>query len=97
MTEKLYHSSNAALVGYSLILAVLRTFNVKDEASRVMVAAPLLAFLTTHILYLNFYELDYGELFSLKKRKDDAGLHFIDLSFGFIFLTVSTRLLFLRI
>ncbi|XP_020094810.1 post-GPI attachment to proteins factor 3-like isoform X3 [Ananas comosus] len=60
LTEKLYHSSNAALVGYSLILAVLRTFNVKDEASRVMVAAPLLAFLTTHILYLNFYELDYG-------------------------------------
>lgn len=25
-----------------------------------MVAAPLLAFVTTHILYLNFYTLDYG-------------------------------------
>ena len=25
-----------------------------------MVTAPLLAFVTTHILYLNFYTLDYG-------------------------------------
>ncbi|RRT45897.1 hypothetical protein B296_00054816 [Ensete ventricosum] len=60
LTEKLDYSSTLALLGFSLILAVLRTFNVKNEASRVMVAAPLLAFLTTHILYLNFYELDYG-------------------------------------
>jgi hypothetical protein len=27
-----------------------------------MVAAPILAFVTTHILYLNFYELDKGNL-----------------------------------
>jgi hypothetical protein len=40
---------------------LLRTFNVKDEATRVMFAAPILAFVTTHILYLNFYELDYGK------------------------------------
>ncbi|XP_042428848.1 post-GPI attachment to proteins factor 3-like [Zingiber officinale] len=60
LTEKFDYSSSVALLGYSLILAILRTFNVKTEASRVMVAAPLVAFLTTHILYLNFYELDYG-------------------------------------
>eukprot|EP00262_Sarcandra_glabra_P011847 TRINITY_DN2929_c0_g1_i1.p1 TRINITY_DN2929_c0_g1~~TRINITY_DN2929_c0_g1_i1.p1 ORF type:complete len:349 (-),score=33.73 TRINITY_DN2929_c0_g1_i1:290-1336(-) len=60
LTEKLDYSSAVALLGYSLILAILRTFNVRDEAARVMVAAPLLAFVTTHILYLNFYKLDYG-------------------------------------
>lgn len=60
LTEKLDYSSSVALLGYSLILAIFRTFNVKTEASRVMVAAPLVAFLTTHILYINFYELDYG-------------------------------------
>lgn len=27
-----------------------------------MFAAPILAFVTTHILYLNFYELDYGKV-----------------------------------
>uniref|UniRef100_A0A453J796 Post-GPI attachment to proteins factor 3 n=1 Tax=Aegilops tauschii subsp. strangulata TaxID=200361 RepID=A0A453J796_AEGTS len=59
-TEKLYLSSAAAFLGYSLILAILRTSNLRDEASRVMVAAPILAFVTTHILYLNFYELDKG-------------------------------------
>ncbi|CAL9124976.1 unnamed protein product [Musa textilis] len=59
LTEKLDHLSSVALIGFALILAVLRTFNVKTEASRVMIAAPLLAFLTTHILYLNFYELDH--------------------------------------
>lgn len=26
-----------------------------------MVAAPVFAFLTTHILYMNFYEFDYGK------------------------------------
>lgn len=60
LTEKLYYSSAVALLGFSLILAILRAFNVKDEAARVMVTAPLLAFVTTHILYLNFYKLDYG-------------------------------------
>lgn len=60
LTEKLDYSSAVALVGYSLIVAILRTLNVRDEAARVMVAAPLIAFVTTHILYLNFYELDYG-------------------------------------
>lgn len=60
LTEKLDYSSAVALLGYSFILSLLRTFNVKDEASRVMFSAPILAFVTTHILYLNFYELDYG-------------------------------------
>ncbi|GMH18416.1 hypothetical protein Nepgr_020257 [Nepenthes gracilis] len=60
LTEKLDYSSAAALHGFSLIVAILRVFNVKNEAARVMVAAPLIAFVTTHILYLNFYNLDYG-------------------------------------
>lgn len=60
LTKKLDYSSGVALLGYSLILAIVRTFNVKDEAGRIMVAAPLIAFVTTHILYLNFYQLDYG-------------------------------------
>ncbi|KAF8663191.1 hypothetical protein HU200_055793 [Digitaria exilis] len=48
LTEKLDYSSAVALLGYSLILSLLRAFT------------PILAFVTTHILYLNFYELDYG-------------------------------------
>ncbi|XP_039002617.1 post-GPI attachment to proteins factor 3-like [Hibiscus syriacus] len=60
LTEKLDYSSAVSLLGYSLILAILRCFNVRVEAARVMVAAPFLAFVTTHILYLNFYAFDYG-------------------------------------
>nr|ACJ84406.1 unknown [Medicago truncatula] len=60
LTEKLNYSSAVALLGFSLILAILRAFNVRDEATRVMVSAPLVAFVTTHIMYLNFYELNYG-------------------------------------
>ncbi|XVF12426.1 hypothetical protein REPUB_Repub08aG0117400 [Reevesia pubescens] len=60
LTEKLDFSSAVALVGFGLILTILQVFDVRDEASRVMVAAPLIAFVTTHILYLNFYKLDYG-------------------------------------
>ncbi|XP_044468230.1 post-GPI attachment to proteins factor 3-like [Mangifera indica] len=60
LTEKLGYSSAVALVGFTFILAILRAFDVRDEASRVMVAAPLIAFVTTHILYLNFFNLDYG-------------------------------------
>lgn len=59
-TEKLDYSSAVALLGFTLILAILRAFSVRDEAARVMVAAPMIAFLTTHIMYLNFYNLDYG-------------------------------------
>lgn len=33
---------------------------MRVEATRVMVSAPLLAFMTTHILYLNNYKFDYG-------------------------------------
>ncbi|XP_073261651.1 uncharacterized protein [Populus alba] len=58
LTEKLDCSSAVAL-GFSPILAILRAFNMRDEAARVMVSAPIIAFVTTHILYLNFYNLDY--------------------------------------
>lgn len=65
MTEKLDCSSAVALLGFNFILAILRAFSVRDEAARVMVAAPLIAFVTTHILYLNFYKLDHGNSFLL--------------------------------
>jgi len=67
LTEKLDLSSAVALLGFSLILTILRGFNVRDEATRVMISAPLLAFVTTHIMYLNFYKLAYGNLLSLTK------------------------------
>lgn len=60
LTERLDYFSAIALLGYSLILAILRSFNVRLEAARVMVSAPLIAFVTTHILYLNNYKMDYG-------------------------------------
>ncbi|PNX74809.1 post-GPI attachment to proteins factor 3-like, partial [Trifolium pratense] len=60
LTEKLDYSSVVVLLGYSLILAILRSFNVRDEATRVMVSAPLIAFVITHVMYINFYKLDYG-------------------------------------
>ncbi|ERN19389.1 hypothetical protein AMTR_s00069p00146030 [Amborella trichopoda] len=60
LTEKLDYSSAVALVGYALIVAIIRTFNVRDEAVKVIIAAPLAAFVTTHILYLNLYQFDYG-------------------------------------
>ncbi|XP_016463475.1 uncharacterized protein LOC107786502 [Nicotiana tabacum] len=59
-TEKLDYSSAVALLGFSLIISILRSFSVKNEAARVLVAAPLLAFTVTHILYLNNYQMDYG-------------------------------------
>ncbi|CAO2834388.1 unnamed protein product [Amaranthus hypochondriacus] len=60
LTEKLDYSSAVAILGYSLIVSIMRSFQVRDEAARVMVAAPLLAFIATHILYLNNYKMDYG-------------------------------------
>ncbi|GFP84770.1 post-GPI attachment to proteins factor 3, partial [Phtheirospermum japonicum] len=59
LTEKLDCSSAVALAGYTLFLATVRVFNLRVEAARVMVAAPIFAFAITHILYLNFYEFDH--------------------------------------
>jgi len=61
LIERLYCFSSVALLGYSLILAILRSFNVKDEATRVMIPAPLVSFVVTHIMYLNFFKLDHGK------------------------------------
>ncbi|KAK6926292.1 Per1-like [Dillenia turbinata] len=60
LTEQLDYSAAVALLGYTLIAAILRAFNVRSEAGRVMISAPFIAFVTTHILYLNIVELDYG-------------------------------------
>eukprot|EP00271_Cylindrocystis_brebissonii_P003761 TRINITY_DN15017_c0_g1_i1.p1 TRINITY_DN15017_c0_g1~~TRINITY_DN15017_c0_g1_i1.p1 ORF type:complete len:376 (+),score=50.83 TRINITY_DN15017_c0_g1_i1:252-1379(+) len=59
-TEALDYSSAIALLGTALIVAVIRTASLRLEAARVMVAAPLIAFTATHILFLNFYQFDYG-------------------------------------
>ncbi|KAL0657995.1 hypothetical protein Bca4012_078580 [Brassica carinata] len=60
ITKRLDYSSTIAVLGFSLIVSILRTFDVRVEAARVMVSAPLLALVTTHVLYINFYKLDYG-------------------------------------
>ncbi|CAN6925130.1 unnamed protein product [Brassica oleracea] len=60
ITKRLDYSSAIAVLGFSLIVSILRTFDVRVEAARVMVSAPVLALVTTHILYINFYKLDYG-------------------------------------
>ncbi|KAM7277314.1 hypothetical protein ACFE04_019180 [Oxalis oulophora] len=80
LTEKLHYSSAVALPGGSLILAITRCFSVRTEATRVMATAPLLGFITTHILYLNIYKLDYGftQLFgddNLLLHKDGKLVH----------------------
>ncbi|XP_029125475.1 post-GPI attachment to proteins factor 3 [Cajanus cajan] len=59
LIERLDYSSTVALLGYSFIVAILRSFNVKDEATRVMISAPLISFVITHIMYLNFFKLDH--------------------------------------
>lgn len=80
LTEKLDYSSAVALLGFSLIMSILRSFNIRDEAARVMVAAPLIAFITTHILYLNNYQMDYGIItISVISITWDLGLLLIDL------------------
>uniref|UniRef100_A0A803QU54 Post-GPI attachment to proteins factor 3 n=2 Tax=Cannabis sativa TaxID=3483 RepID=A0A803QU54_CANSA len=60
LMEKLDYSSTVVLLGYSLIVAILRSCNLRDDAARVMVTAPVLAFVTTHIMFQNFYKLNYG-------------------------------------
>ncbi|CAF1931132.1 unnamed protein product [Brassica oleracea] len=59
ITKRLDFSSAIAVLGFSLIVSILRTFDVRVEAARVMVSAPVLALVTTHVLYINFYKLDY--------------------------------------
>nr|VDD31710.1 unnamed protein product [Brassica oleracea] len=60
ITKMLDYSSAIAVLGFSLIVSILRTFDVRVEAARVMVSAPVLALVTTHVLYINFYKLDYA-------------------------------------
>ncbi|KAK6926299.1 Per1-like [Dillenia turbinata] len=67
LTEQLDYSSAVALLGYTLIAAILRAFNVRSETGRVMISAPFIAFVTTHILYLNVFKLDYGKVEHLEQ------------------------------
>uniref|UniRef100_A0A0D3A7Q9 Post-GPI attachment to proteins factor 3 n=1 Tax=Brassica oleracea var. oleracea TaxID=109376 RepID=A0A0D3A7Q9_BRAOL len=50
ITKRLDYSSGIAVLGFSLIVYILRTFDVRVEAARVMVSAPVLALVTTHVL-----------------------------------------------
>ncbi|CAN6897861.1 unnamed protein product [Brassica oleracea] len=65
ITKRLDFSSAIAVLGFSFIVSILRTFDVRVEAARVMVSAPVLALVTTHILYINFYKLDYAMLLKI--------------------------------
>lgn len=60
LTERLDYSSATTLAGFSLILAIIRSFSIHDKSAKVMVTAPILVVVATHILYLNFYNLDEG-------------------------------------
>lgn len=60
ITERMDYISAVAVIGYTLIIAIIRTLNLRIEAARVMVASPIIAFVSTHILYLNLYNFDYG-------------------------------------
>ncbi|CAN7109346.1 unnamed protein product, partial [Brassica rapa subsp. narinosa] len=59
ITKTLDYSSAIAILGFSLIVSILRTFDMRVEAARVMVSPPVLAFVTSHIMYINLYKLDY--------------------------------------
>ncbi|KAH6557909.1 hypothetical protein KP509_1Z086800 [Ceratopteris richardii] len=60
VTERADYTSAVGLLGVSLIVSIIRTCSLRIEATQVMVAAPVIAFVSTHILYLNFYDFDYG-------------------------------------
>ncbi|CAN7100714.1 post-GPI attachment to proteins factor 3 isoform X1 [Brassica rapa] len=60
LTERLDYSSATVLAGFSLILAIIRSFSIHDKSAKVLVTVPILAVVATHILYLNFYNLDEG-------------------------------------
>ncbi|KAH0880717.1 hypothetical protein HID58_068111 [Brassica napus] len=60
ITKRLDYSYAIVVLGFSLIVSILRTFDVRVEAAKVMVSALVLALVTTHLLYINFYKLDYG-------------------------------------
>lgn len=63
LTERLDYSSAVALLGFSLIVAILRAFRVRTKSSRVMTSAPLAILIMAHIFYLNSYAVDYGNKF----------------------------------
>ncbi|CAN6893079.1 unnamed protein product [Brassica oleracea] len=60
ITKRLDYSYAIVVLGFSLIVSILRTFDVRVEAAKVMVSALVLALVTTHLLYINFYKLDYA-------------------------------------
>ncbi|GJP53709.1 hypothetical protein CLOM_g12861, partial [Closterium sp. NIES-68] len=59
VTEVGDYSSAIALIGMSLLVCIIRISSLREEATRVMVSAPVIAFTTTHIFFLNFYDFDY--------------------------------------
>ncbi|CAN6886533.1 unnamed protein product [Brassica oleracea] len=65
ITKRLDYSYAIVVLGFSLIVSILRTFDVRVEAAKVMVSALVLALVTTHLLYINFYKLDYAMLLEI--------------------------------
>ncbi|GBG62080.1 hypothetical protein CBR_g28556 [Chara braunii] len=59
-TERLDYVSAIISVGYNFLIALIRTLNFKQEALRAMISAPVIGFTSTHVLYMLFYDFDYG-------------------------------------
>lgn len=59
LTEQLDYYSAVALLGFSLIVALIRALELRTEAAQVTVAAPIIGFTTTHIFALMTFINDY--------------------------------------
>ena len=53
--------SAAVIIGYTLIVAIIRTLELRFVAVQMMVAVPIAVFVCGHVMYLNFYKFDYGK------------------------------------
>jgi hypothetical protein len=59
ITEQLDYYSAIALLGFSLIIAIVRALSLTTEAARVTVAAPIIGFTASHITALMSFIDDY--------------------------------------
>ncbi|KAH6554528.1 hypothetical protein KP509_1Z327900 [Ceratopteris richardii] len=62
LTERMDYCSAILVIGYSLIIAFLRTFHIKSEMAQVILVAPIILFLIIHMLYLNLFNFDYANI-----------------------------------
>ena len=52
--------SAVVIIGYTLIVAIIRTLDLRFVAVQMMAAVPIALFVCGHVMYLNFYKFDYG-------------------------------------